>query len=61
MANCKNCFLYDEDYNLMKNKMNDVIIEGEEHEEHYFCIMHDDPIDDYFIHKKKCEFEVIED
>ena len=58
MADCKNCIFYDEDYDFMKNKMNDVIIEGEEPEEHHFCMMHEGHIDDYFVHKKKCEYEV---
>ncbi len=58
MADCKKCPFYDEDYDSMKNRMNDVIIEGEEYEEHHFCMMHDNHIDDYFIHGKKCEYEV---
>lgn len=58
MADCKNCPFYDEDYDSMKNRMNDVIIEGEEYEEHHFCIMYESHIDEYFVHGKKCEHEV---
>lgn len=58
MANCKKCPFYDEEYDSMKIRMNDVIIEGEENEEHHFCVMHENHIDDYFVHGKKCEYEV---
>lgn len=57
MADCKNCPFYDSEYDSMKNRLEDVIIEGQEHEEHHFCMMHDTNIDDYFIHNKKCEFD----
>lgn len=56
MADCKKCPFYDSEYDSMKNKMNDVIIEGEEHKEHHYCIMYENHIDDYFIHGEKCEY-----
>jgi hypothetical protein len=58
MANCKKCPFYDSEYDELRQSGNDTIIEGQEHKEHHFCIMHEGHIDDYFIHKKKCEYEV---
>lgn len=58
MADCKNCPFYDEDYDFMKNKMNDVIVDEEEDAEHRFCIMHEKHIDRYFLHKQQCEYEI---
>jgi hypothetical protein len=58
MANCKKCPFYASEYDELRQSGNDTIIEDQEHKEHHFCIMHDDHIDDYFIHGKKCEYEV---
>jgi hypothetical protein len=58
MANCNKCPFYDAEYDRIKSGLDDVIIEGEEHEEHHFCIMHKEHIDDYFVHGKKCPHDV---
>ena len=57
MAYCKKCPFYNAEFDEIRNLTNDVIIEGHEYEEHHYCIMYDDHIDDYFIHGKKCEHE----
>lgn len=58
MADCKKCPFYDVEYDRKKSGLDDIIVEGEEHKEHHYCPMHDKHIDDYFIHGKKCEYEV---
>ena len=37
MANCRNCFFYSEEFDEEKQKINDVIIEGEDTENEHFC------------------------
>ena len=55
MADCEKCPFYNAEFEEIRKLTDDTIIEDEEH---HFCIMHDDHIDDYFIHGKKCEYEV---
>lgn len=55
MADCSKCLLYDEFYDSIKNETDDVTIEGEQNKVHYYCVMYDEHIDDYFVHGKKCK------
>lgn len=44
MENCKHCFLYDEVYDALRQRGNDVIKLSEEGREKHYCIVYEEGI-----------------
>lgn len=55
MAKCKTCLFYSEEYDEMKRRYNDVIVEGENTEDFHFCEAYTPIPDGVFETDKPCE------
>lgn len=55
MESCKTCRFYNKKYDELRQKGDDVLIEGESGEKHY-CLLYDEPVTEIYEGKKECEY-----